>query len=308
MIWRSGLVCLALATPAGAVELSLPQSARQTVTRNTAPDIYTAPISPFQDGALETVTVEGTVARSAWRIDALSLTPLQVLRPLRSQLEAAGYQIVLDCSAVSCGGFDFRFAVETLPGPNMYVNIRAYQYVTAIKGPLADPTDVVTVFASTASSSAYVQIIQAGAASAQSDPVANAQPAPIDVGENGLAANLLERGHVVLSGLDFTSGTAALGDSSIGALAGLATFLKEQPTLRIVLVGHTDSDGGLDPNIALSRNRAGAVRQRLLEKYDIPPAQVEAQGVGYLAPVASNLTAQGREANRRVEAVLLSQD
>jgi OOP family OmpA-OmpF porin len=308
MIWRAWLVCFALATQAGAVELSLPPSARETVTRNTGPDTYTAPITPFEGGTLETVTVEGNVARSAWRLEVSGLTPLQVLRPLRSQLEDSGYQIVLDCSAVACGGFDFRFAVETLPGPNMYVNIRAYHYVTAVKGPLAAPTDVITLFASTSTSSAYVQIIQAGAASAQPDPVASAQTAQIVVGENGLAAKLLEQGHVVLSGLDFSSGTAALNDASIGALAGLAAFLKDRPAIRIALVGHTDSDGGLDPNIALSRNRAAAVRQRLLEKYDIPPSQVEAQGMGYLAPVASNLTAEGREANRRVEAVLLSQD
>jgi len=99
-----------------------------------------------------------------------------------------------------------------------------------------------------------------------------------------------------------------LGDAGAGALERLAAFLKDQPTVRIALVGHTDSVGSLQPNIALSRSRAAAVRDRLIEIYDIPPAQIEAEGMGYLAPVASNLTAQGREDNRRVEAVLLSRD
>ncbi|MBW4961478.1 OmpA family protein [Sulfitobacter sp. CW3] len=308
IIRAAAFALLALAIPAGAVELSLPQSARQTVERNTGPDSYIAPIGPFLDGVLNTVTIEGDVARSAWRLEASGLTPLQVLRPLRSQLEAAGYDIVLDCGAVACGGFDFRFAIETLPGPNMYVNIRAYQFVTAVQGPLSAPTSIVTVLASTAASSAYVQIIQADAVKATQPPI-NVAPAPQPTSDvNALADTLLSQGHTILDGLDFTSGTATLGGADAGTLERLAAFLKDQPTVRIALVGHTDSVGSLDPNIALSRSRAAAVRNRLIEQYGIPAAQIEAEGMGYLAPIASNLTPQGREANRRVEAILLSRE
>ncbi|WP_339760902.1 OmpA family protein [uncultured Sulfitobacter sp.] len=308
IIRAAGFALLALATPAGAVELSLPQSARLTVERDTGPDSYVAPIGPFVDGVLNTVTIEGDVARSAWRLEASGLTPLQVLRPLRSQLEAAGYDIVLDCGAVACGGFDFRFAIETLPGPNMYVNIRAYQFVTAVQGPLSAPTSIVTVLASTAASSAYVQIIQADAVKATQPPI-NAAPTPQPTSDaNALADTLLSQGHAILDGLDFTSGTATLGGADAGTLERLAAFLKDQPTVRIALVGHTDSVGSLDPNIALSRSRAAAVRDRLIEQYGIPSAQIAAEGMGYLAPIASNLTPQGREANRRVEAILLSRE
>ena len=308
IIRAAGFALLALATPAGAVELSLPQSARLTVERDTGPDSYVAPIGPFVDGVLNTVTIEGDVARSAWRLEASGLTPLQVLRPLRSQLEAAGYDIVLDCGAVACGGFDFRFAIETLPGPNMYVNIRAYQFVTAVQGPLSAPTSIVTVLASTAASSVYVQIIQADAVKATQPPI-NAAPTPQPTSDaNALADTLLSQGHAILDGLDFTSGTATLGGADAGTLERLAAFLKDQPTVRIALVGHTDSVGSLDPNIALSRSRAAAVRDRLIEQYGIPSAQIAAEGMGYLAPIASNLTPQGREANRRVEAILLSRE
>ena len=48
------------------------------------------------------------------------------------------------------------------------------------------------------------------------------------------------------------------------------------------------------------------MRQRLIDRYQIDPARLEGEGMGYLAPVGSNLTPEGREANRRVEAVLLS--
>ncbi len=309
MIWRAGLVWLVLASTASAVELTLPVSARLTVERNTAPDRATAPVSVFSDGAMQKVTVDGDVARSAWRIDAAGLTPLQVMRPLRAQLEAAGYAIALDCSAATCGGFDFRFAVETLPGPNMYVNIRSYQYVTALAGPIDAPTGIVTVLVSTTATSAYVQIIQAGATGDTGTAVATSSAPALPVpttDDTSLIAVLLRDGHVVLPGLEFQTGTSALAQTALPALDSLAEFLADQPDIRIVLVGHTDSVGGLDPNIALSRDRAASVRQRLIEIHDVESGRVEAQGMGYLAPIASNLTAEGREANRRVEAVLLS--
>ena len=74
----------------------------------------------------------------------------------------------------------------------------------------------------------------------------------------------------------------------------------------MALVGHTDASGGLDVNIAVSRQRAQSVRQRLIDRYDIPARQVDAQGVGYLSPRASNLTEAGRQKNRRVEVMMTS--
>jgi OOP family OmpA-OmpF porin len=74
----------------------------------------------------------------------------------------------------------------------------------------------------------------------------------------------------------------------------------------VILVGHTDASGGLDGNIALSRKRAESVRQRMTDRYGIPAAQVDAQGVGYLSPRASNLSDTGRDQNRRVEVMMTS--
>jgi OOP family OmpA-OmpF porin len=70
-------------------------------------------------------------------------------------------------------------------------------------------------------------------------------------------------------------------------------------------VGHTDSRGGAESNVALSEARAQAVRDHLVERLGADPAQVETAGIGFLAPRATNATGEGREANRRVEVVLL---
>ncbi|MEM6303759.1 MAG: OmpA family protein [Pseudomonadota bacterium] len=309
MILRAVLACLLMAQPLAALELALPATASQTAERNTGPDIYRAPLAPFVGQGVPVLAIEGDVRRSAWRIGSPGITPLQVMRPLRAQLVAAGFDIVLDCDAAACGGFDFRFGIETLPGPNMYVNIRAFHFVTALKGPSEAPEEVVSVLASTSATQAYVQIIQAGALAQEKLEVAATADLPVTaaaVAPDDLAAQLLAKGHVVLSDLEFGTGSAELSAGPYVTLSDLAAFLRAQPDVRVALVGHTDAVGSLEGNIALSKRRAEAVRQRMIDALGVPPARMDAEGMGYLAPVASNLDAAGRERNRRVEVILLS--
>lgn len=292
-----------------ALELSLPANAGQTAERNTSPDRYAAPVGVFADGEVAQFDIEGDVRRAAWRLDKPGLTPLQVMRPLRAQLVAAGFEIVLDCASQTCGGFDFRFATETLPGPNMYVNIRAFHFVTAMRPTTDAPQEVITVLTSTSAASAYVQIIQAGTLATGSLAVAATADLPATTqaaAPQDMSGQLLSLGHFVLKGLDFDTGTSDLGKGPFASLNALAAFLEAQPAIIVALVGHTDSVGGLDGNIALSRLRAQSVRSRLIDVYGVDAGRMDAQGMGYLSPVASNLNATGREANRRVEVVVLS--
>jgi OOP family OmpA-OmpF porin len=112
-------------------------------------------------------------------------------------------------------------------------------------------------------------------------------------------------GHAILPGLAFGTGSADLGEGQAASLEELAAFLKANPDARVALVGHTDATGSLEGNTALSRRRAQAAVDYLTGRHGINAARISAEGAGYLAPVASNLTAEGREQNRRVEAVLL---
>lgn len=309
---RTALALLMLATPVAALDLTLPTTARQTVERNTSPDIYAAPSGVYQNGAVPVVTIEGDVRRAAWRLDSPGLTPLQVMRPLRQQLLDAGLEVILDCASAACGGFDFRFGTETLPGPNMYVNIRQFHVVTALRKQGDQVAEVVTVLASTSATSAYVQIIHAGALAGGGVAVKATADLPVSAQSSAegasLAAGLLQVGHVVLKDLDFATGRSELGAGPFASLAQIAAFLIAQPSLRIALVGHTDSVGGLDGNIAISKQRAQSVRLRLIEAHGVDAGRLDAEGMGYLAPLASNLTEPGREQNRRVEAVVLSGD
>lgn len=293
-----------------AIELQLPASARQMISRDTVQDRFFAPVGVIEDGDLPTRMIEGDVARSAWRIDVAGLTPLQLAAPIRAQLEAAGYALALDCAALECGGYDFRFAMEVLPSPNMYVNIRNFHVLTGLRTADDGGAEAITILTSASSGASYVQIIQAGEGAKTStvEPVLATPHVVSDAAAQGpLSEVLAQTGFVVLGDLDFNSGTADLGAGPFAVLEALAQVLGAQPDLRIALVGHTDNIGGLEGNIALSLNRAASVRQRMLEEYDIAPDRLEARGAGYLSPLTTNLTETGREANRRVEAVVLSQ-
>ncbi|OAN78541.1 cell envelope biogenesis protein OmpA [Sulfitobacter sp. EhC04] len=308
MILRALVLGCFLASPAAALELSLPAAARLTAERNTGPDRYSAPAGIFRNGQVVTLEVEGDVRRAAWRLSQQGLTPLQLIRPLRRQLVDAGYEILLDCAAPTCGGFDFRFATETLPGPNMYVNIRAYHFITAVRPSVTAPQEVLTILASTAANSAYIQVIRAGEVS--EDEVMTDAPVPISPTaqvENDLGNRLIQQGHAVLRDLEFETGASDLSDGSYVSLQTLAEVLEARPDLRVALVGHTDSVGGLDGNIALSQRRAQSVRRRMIDGYGIDGARMEAEGMGYLSPIASNLEETGREENRRVEVIVLGE-
>jgi OOP family OmpA-OmpF porin len=68
----------------------------------------------------------------------------------------------------------------------------------------------------------------------------------------------------------------------------------------IVAVGHTDSIGSHEYNMALSQRRANAVKQYLVSK-GIEANRIYTEGKGKTQPVADNRTAEGRQKNRRVE-------
>lgn len=287
-----------------AQDLSVPAGAVATRDTLQNPGAYAMPVGPWtREGGLPIERIEGRVQVQGFRIDASGLTPLQLVLPLREQLQDQGFEPVLDCAARSCGGFDFRFSTFVLPAPQMAVDLTNYHFLTA----RAEDGSGVSILASRAGPSAYLQIIRAGRGGTTSGSVAKAdapRPAPVAV-TGDLASALTGQGHVILPGLAFGSGSANLGEGPVASLDELAAFLAANAAARLVLVGHTDATGSLEGNVALSRKRAQAAVEYLVARHGIARDRISAEGAGYLSPVATNLTDAGREQNRRVEAVLL---
>jgi outer membrane protein OmpA-like peptidoglycan-associated protein len=110
-------------------------------------------------------------------------------------------------------------------------------------------------------------------------------------------------GRMFLYGIlfDFDQATVKLESSPV--LAEIATLLRSDAHLKLLVVGHTDNAGGFDYNRDLSQRRAEAVVTKLVQDHGADQARLFPVGVSFAAPVASNQTEEGRSQNRRVELV-----
>ena len=79
--------------------------------------------------------------------------------------------------------------------------------------------------------------------------------------------------------------------------------MRGQAQLNVYIVGHTDSQGACDYNLDLSRRRAEAIAAELCRPLRHRQDAAADRGVGFLAPVGSNASEDGRALNRRVELV-----
>ena len=118
-----------------------------------------------------------------------------------------------------------------------------------------------------------------------------------------LGADIKTTGHVAVYGINFDTNKAVVKPESKPALDEIAKLLKQDPALKLKVVGHTDMVGSHEANMALSQARAEAVAQALVSQYGIAATRLKGYGVGPLAPVASNDNDEGRARNRRVELV-----
>jgi len=108
-----------------------------------------------------------------------------------------------------------------------------------------------------------------------------------------------------LNGLFFAVGDSTLAPESYLELERLSWLLSDRPTMRIAIIGHTDSTGRLDRNMELSWRRANAVAKYLLSR-GISEDRLQVVGKGPTEPIADNRLPEGRALNRRVEFRILS--
>ena len=100
--------------------------------------------------------------------------------------------------------------------------------------------------------------------------------------------------------ITFDPGSASIVTGAARLLDKIAETLRECGRMEMEIAGHTDSQGGLEGNMRLSQRRAEAVKAALLGR-GAPVGDFVVMGYGPEFPIADNSTADGREANRRIE-------
>ena len=133
-----------------------------------------------------------------------------------------------------------------------------------------------------------------------------------EIGDKQVKLQMMEKGLVITFVADvlFDSGKAKVRAEAYPILDKVARVLQENvPDLNVGIEGHTDNvpikHSGWKSNWELSTARALSVLHYLVDDKNILPERISAIGYGEYRPVASNDTAEGRAANRRVEVVIL---
>jgi len=103
-----------------------------------------------------------------------------------------------------------------------------------------------------------------------------------------------------LHGVKFQSGKDVITNSSFPILDNVVSLLEKNPSYKLKIEGHTDSQGDDNMNLELSKKRAKAVKQYIVNK-GIKENRLSSEGYGETKPVADNNTSKGRSENRRVE-------
>ena len=118
-----------------------------------------------------------------------------------------------------------------------------------------------------------------------------------------LQAEKTDRGMVLTLGdVLFDVGESTLAPGAARNIGQIASFMQRYPDRQAVIEGHTDSMGDDDFNLDLSRDRAFAVRQALIQS-GVSGSRISTQGFGEALPVANNDSSSGRQKNRRVEII-----
>ncbi|MCX5841461.1 MAG: OmpA family protein, partial [Deltaproteobacteria bacterium] len=117
-----------------------------------------------------------------------------------------------------------------------------------------------------------------------------------------LGASIAATGKATVYGIYFDTGKSVMKPESNPSLEEITKLLKQNGSLTLYVVGHTDNVGALDNNLKLSADRADAVVKTLIGR-GIVASRLKGSGVGPYCPVASNRTEEGKAKNRRVELV-----
>ncbi|MBK7104648.1 MAG: OmpA family protein [Ignavibacteriae bacterium] len=127
----------------------------------------------------------------------------------------------------------------------------------------------------------------------------------IAAGQQDMRSKLITDGKLITYGILFDVNSDKIKPISIPTIKEIANILKDNSTLKVKIIGHTDSDGDENSNLELSKRRSESVKNELLNLFGIDAARIETEGKGESLPIAQNDTSINKAKNRRVEFIKL---
>ena len=250
------------------------------------------------------------------------VAPLQVIRNYQNDVKAKGGRTLFECKDTDCGG-----ARKLSSGGGSSQSMSMYLWpedkITDKRGSPAHcaQTEDITEQRFTAlefpGSAAYAAVLvyafkDDGPCKAMTGRTivaltliekAGMEQKMTTVRAEEMSQSIANTGRIALYGVYFDSNKADVKAESKDTLEEITRLLKSNPSLKVLVVGHTDNVGGLAANMDLSKRRAEAVVAALVSQYKADPKRITPMGVSFASPVASNATEEGRAQNRRVELV-----
>lgn len=260
------------------------------------------------DGKVE--TMEGKVYNYFY-LGPKERSELEVYRSYKKTLEQKGFKLLVACEDVDqCHSANYdtharkwtddsRSFAQGRHYMNNLGGSKAFRFLMArLARPTGDITAIITIRGGYMTGEGFgadyfVQVVEAGAMDQN-----------LMVKAEALGKSLNSDGKIALYGIRFDTAKADIKPESKPQLEEMAKTLTQNPALKVYIVGHTDNQGALEVNAALSQKRADAIVAALVKDYKIAAGRLAAKGVASYAPVASNGSEQGREQNRRVEMVV----
>jgi OOP family OmpA-OmpF porin len=274
---------------------------------------YVLPVGPAvkdsegQRVPSEKISLEGRVTRTLYR-GPKERSTLEILRNYQSALESAGFEILYTCGGKDCGNLfhwiyykDMEQRIHSTKTSASAFDIPQDLRYLAAKGTAGGRTVHISVLVA----------FDGGFSKLSKQPVTLVEVIESEAMDTGMvtidaeamAKGIDATGHIAIYGVYFDTNSAEIKAESSPTLTEISRLLNDRPSLKLLVVGHTDNQGDYDYNMGLSGRRAEAVARALSGQHGIDGGRLRSAGVGYLAPVASNDTAAGREKNRRVELV-----
>jgi OmpA-OmpF porin, OOP family len=259
-------------------------------------DEIALPVGPYQNGKIsKTERLEGKVTRLIYD-NPKGRSTLEIFRNYQQALAKGGFQTLFACSDTECGDASKGPLNESVPDFGYWCvasSIQCPEPMRYVAAKLSRSTGDVYAAVKVRSEGTYLVVVE----------VKPMQGGMVTVGAKEMAADISKMGHVSIYGIYFDTDKSIIKPESKQSIAEIAKLLNEQPSLRLHVVGHTDNVGALPRNMTLSKQRAEAVVNALVSEHKIAGSRLVANGVGPLAPVASNAAEEGRAKNRRVELV-----